>query len=78
MISSGIHKMQKSSVKSPVHLHNRSFQEERAIVEFVGPAKMDPQYRIADSTQWPAFRASQILEGLCSAHSSKYMLKRAF
>ena len=44
------------SVKSPVRLHTWSFPEERALLEFVGLALMDPKYGITSNTQWPAFR----------------------
>ena len=43
---------------SPVRIHKWSFHEERALVEFVGLAKMDPRYGISSKTQWPAFRAA--------------------
>ena len=42
MINSGIHKSA-SLIKSPVRYHKWSFEEERAVVEFVGLAKMDPE-----------------------------------
>ena len=59
VISSGIQKSQnqkspKSIIKSPVRIHNWSYEEERALVEFIGRAK----YGIAPTTQWPAFRAN--------------------
>jgi len=41
-----------------VRLHKWSFDEERALVEFVGLALMDPKYGITSTTQWPAFRPS--------------------
>ena len=44
--SSGIRKSQVSLIKSPLYLHKWSFEEERAIVEFVGLARMDPKYSI--------------------------------
>ena len=56
VISSGIHKSA-SLIKSPVRYRKWSFEEERALVEFVGLAKMDPEYSIPESTQWPAFKA---------------------
>ena len=40
-----------------MRIHKWSFHEERALVEFVGLAKMDPRYGIPIKTQWPAFRA---------------------
>ena len=63
VISSGIQKSQnqkspKSITKSPVRIHNWSYEEERALVEFIGVAKMDPKYGIAPTTQWPALRAN--------------------
>ena len=39
---------------SPVRLHKWSFDEERALVEFVGLALMDLKYCIQN--EWPAFR----------------------
>ena len=63
VISSGIQKSLNqtslnSIIKSPVRIHNWSYEEERALVEFIGLAKMDPKYGIAPTTQWPAFRAN--------------------
>ena len=59
MISSAILKSpNQKSLKSPVRIHNWSYEEERALVEFIGLAKMDPKYGIAPTTQWPAFRAN--------------------
>ncbi|CAH3192539.1 unnamed protein product, partial [Porites evermanni] len=43
--------------KSPVKKHKWAFQEERALVEFVGLSKMDPKYNVT-STEWPGFRES--------------------
>ncbi|KAL9977253.1 hypothetical protein ACROYT_G014635 [Oculina patagonica] len=44
-------------VKLPVQLHKWSFEEERAVVEFVGLASMDLKNGISRNTEWPAFRS---------------------
>ena len=67
MISSGIHNSA-SLIKSPVRYHKWSFEEERAVVEFVGLAKMDPEYGIPESTQWPAFKAHHPFWKNCARH----------
>ena len=54
--SSGAKKSPLPLFKSPVRLHRWSFEEERALVEFVGLALMDPKYGITSTTLWPAFR----------------------
>ena len=36
--------------------HKWTFEEERALVEFVGIGKTDPQYRLPKKTVWPSFR----------------------
>lgn len=66
MISSGIQKspnqkFPKFIIKSPVRMHNWLYEEEMALVEFIGlakMAKMDPKYGIVPTIQWPAFRAN--------------------
>ena len=67
VISSGIHKSA-SLIKSPVRYHKWSFEEERAVVEFVGLVKMDPEYGILESTQWPAFKAHHPFWKNCARH----------
>ena len=57
VVSSGLRKSPLVAQRSPVRIHKWSFHEERALVEFVGLAKMDPRYGIPSKTQWPAFRA---------------------
>ena len=58
VVSSPLKKSPLPTKNSPVRLHKCFFEEERAIVEFVGLAKMDPRYGICSNTQWPAFRAN--------------------
>ena len=43
--------------KSPVKKHKWTFQEERALVQFVGLLRMDPKYSDT-STEWQGFRES--------------------
>ena len=57
VVSSPLRKSPLVARCSPVRIHKWSFHEERALVEFVGLAKMDPRYGICSKTQWPAFRA---------------------
>lgn len=53
--SSGAKKSPLPLFKLPLRLHRWSFEEERALVEFVGLALMDPKYGITNTTLWPAF-----------------------
>ncbi|XP_078357969.1 uncharacterized protein LOC144642774 isoform X1 [Oculina patagonica] len=46
--------------KSPVKQHKWTFEEERALVEFVGMGRMDPKYGGDSSNEWPAFRATHM------------------
>lgn len=46
--------------KSPVKQHKWSFEEERALVEFIGMGRMDPKYGGDRSNGWPAFRSNHM------------------
>ena len=46
--------------KSPVKRHKWTYEEERALVEFISVAKTDPKYDLVAETEWPSFR-----EGHC-------------
>ena len=46
--------------KSPVKQHKWSFEEERALVEFIGMVRMDPKYGGDRSNGWPAFRSNHM------------------
>ena len=51
-------RIRKSPLKSPVKQHKWSFEEERALVEFMGMVRMDPKYGGDRSNGWPAFRSN--------------------
>ena len=57
VVSSCLRKTPLVAQCSPVPVHKWSCHEERALVEFVDLAKMDPRYGIPSKTQWPAFHA---------------------
>ena len=42
--------------KSPVKRHKWTYEEERAIVEYMGIARTDPNYGVESATEWPSFR----------------------
>ena len=46
--------------KSPVKRHNWTFDEERALVEFISIARTDPKYASGceTDTEWPSYRES--------------------
>ena len=42
--------------KSPVRRHKWTYEEERALVEFISIGKTDPKYGLDKETEWPCFR----------------------
>ena len=44
--------------KSPVKRHKWTYEEDRALVEFLSVSKTDPKYCQGDITEWPSFRDS--------------------
>ena len=42
--------------KSPVKWHKWTYQEERALVEFLSVSKTDPKYGLEDDIEWHSFR----------------------
>ena len=62
--------------------HKWTFQEERALVEFVGLSRMDPNYSDT-STEWPGFRESHSFWGEAARHikestSANFLLSSMF
>lgn len=42
--------------KSPVKSHKWTYEEERAVVEFISISKSDPKYDMEERAEWPSFR----------------------
>ena len=62
--------------------HKWTFQEERALVEFVGLSGMDPKYSDT-STEWPGFREGHFLwseagRQIQESTSANFLLLRMF
>ena len=62
--------------------HKWTFQEERALVEFVGLSRMDPKYSDT-STEWPGFKEnhffwSEAARQIQESTSANYLLLSMF
>ena len=54
---------------SPVKLHRWTFKEDKAFMEFVSIAKMDPKYGKSSVKEWPAFSENSFWDDGANQHS---------